>query len=98
MRAVANPSPRLPPVTMTFCIGHYRPRRNGAASGSGSATLGRVDPTPSNPCRLSAALAGLFAAGAVAAELRGPGDPALLLPPEGRVIGQAVPKRRREFA
>ena len=32
---MASPSPRLPPVTMTFCIGHYQPCRNPAASGRG---------------------------------------------------------------
>lgn len=53
---------------------------------------------PLNPARLSTDLAGLFPAGAVAAELRGAGDAALLLPAEARRLGQAVPKRVREFA
>ena len=34
---MASPSPRLAPVTMTFCIGHYRPCRKPAAR-AGSST------------------------------------------------------------
>jgi 4'-phosphopantetheinyl transferase EntD len=51
-----------------------------------------------NPATLSARLGSLFPPGTVAAELRGPGDPALLLPAEAVHMGRAVPKRVREFA
>jgi len=40
----------------------------------------------------------LFPPGAVAAELREPGDPQLLLPAEAMYVRRAVPKRVREFA
>jgi 4'-phosphopantetheinyl transferase EntD len=51
-----------------------------------------------NPATLSAHLGGLFPPGTVAAELRGPGDPELLLPAEAAHMGRAVPKRAQEFA
>jgi 4'-phosphopantetheinyl transferase EntD len=51
-----------------------------------------------NPAILSTALGGLFPPGAVAAELRGQGDPLLLLSAEAMYVGRAVPKRVREFA
>ncbi|MHB8478474.1 MAG: 4'-phosphopantetheinyl transferase family protein [Steroidobacteraceae bacterium] len=51
-----------------------------------------------NPANLSPLLNGLFPAGVVAADLREPGDPALLLPAEARYLGRAIPKRAREFA
>src|ERR1700720_856307 len=51
-----------------------------------------------NPATLSPPLSGLFPAGVVAADLREPGDPALLLPAEARYLGRAIPKRAREFA
>jgi len=47
---------------------------------------------------MSKALAGLFPAGAVVAELREPGDVSLLLPAEAECLGRAVPRRAREFA
>lgn len=51
-----------------------------------------------NPAILSPRLAALFPPSAVAAQLREPGDPALLLPEEAAHLGRAVPKRVREFA
>jgi 4'-phosphopantetheinyl transferase EntD len=51
-----------------------------------------------NPANLSPALSRLYPPGVVAADLRGPGDPALLLPAETKYLGRAVPKRVREFA
>jgi 4'-phosphopantetheinyl transferase EntD len=51
-----------------------------------------------NPARLSSSLDSLFPPGTVAAELRGPGDPELLLPAEAVFVGRAVPKRVQEFA
>ena len=51
-----------------------------------------------NPANLSPLISSLFPAGVVAADLREPGDPALLLPAEARYLGRAVPKRAREFA
>lgn len=51
-----------------------------------------------NPAVLSASLASLFPPGALAAELRTPGDPALLLPEEVPFLGRAVPARAQEFA
>jgi 4'-phosphopantetheinyl transferase EntD len=51
-----------------------------------------------NPARLSASLAALFPPGAVVAELREAGDPALLLPAEAQFLGRAVPQRVAEFA
>jgi len=51
-----------------------------------------------NPAMLSATVGTLFPACAVAAELREPGDPTLLLPEEAVFLGRAVPKRVREFA
>jgi len=40
----------------------------------------------------------LFPPGALAAELREPGDPALLCPAEAKYLGKAVAKRAQEFA
>jgi 4'-phosphopantetheinyl transferase EntD len=52
-----------------------------------------------NPAVLCDAVRELFPDGAVAAELREPGDPALLLPAEADCLTSgAVQKRRREFA
>jgi 4'-phosphopantetheinyl transferase EntD len=51
-----------------------------------------------NPALLSPLLTGLFPAGAVGAELRETGDPALLLPEEAASMWSAIPKRRHEFA
>jgi 4'-phosphopantetheinyl transferase EntD len=51
-----------------------------------------------NPSILSPLLASLFPAGVVVAELRKPGDPALLLPAESAHLGRAVAKRVQEFA
>jgi 4'-phosphopantetheinyl transferase EntD len=51
-----------------------------------------------NPAVLSSMLSGLFPPGALAAELRTPGDPALLLPEEAPFLGRAVLKRAQEFA
>jgi 4'-phosphopantetheinyl transferase EntD len=51
-----------------------------------------------NPAHLSSCLGALFPAGVIAAELRGPGDPALLMPEEAANLGRAVPQRVREFA
>ena len=51
------------------------------------------------PATISPDLAAqLFPPGVVAAELREPGDPALLLPEESQFLGRAVPKRVQEFA
>jgi len=43
-------------------------------------------------------LTALFPPGVLAAELREPGDPSLLLPAEARFLGKAVLKRVQEFA
>jgi 4'-phosphopantetheinyl transferase EntD len=51
-----------------------------------------------NPATLSTELASLFPPGVVAAELRGAGDPGLLLPAEAAHLGRAVSKRVQEFA
>jgi 4'-phosphopantetheinyl transferase EntD len=51
-----------------------------------------------NPPTLSSRLGSLFPPGPVAAELRGPGDPTLLLTAEAVYVGRAVPKRVQEFA
>lgn len=51
-----------------------------------------------NPAILSVTLSRLFPPGAVAAELRDPGDAKLLLPAEANCLGRAVPKRIQEFA
>jgi 4'-phosphopantetheinyl transferase EntD len=51
-----------------------------------------------NPAKLSSDLGALFPLGAVAADLRGPGDPALLLPEEAAHLGRSVPARVKEFA
>jgi 4'-phosphopantetheinyl transferase EntD len=51
-----------------------------------------------NPATLSAHLGSLFPPGAVAADLREPGDPELLLPAEAMYLGRAVQKRVQEFA
>jgi 4'-phosphopantetheinyl transferase EntD len=51
-----------------------------------------------NPANLSPTLSGLLPSGVIAAELRAPGDPALLLAAEAKYLGRAVPKRAREFA
>jgi 4'-phosphopantetheinyl transferase EntD len=51
-----------------------------------------------NPAALSTPLGTLFPAGAVAADLRGPGNPDLLLAGEAIYVGRAVPKRVQEFA
>jgi 4'-phosphopantetheinyl transferase EntD len=51
-----------------------------------------------NPASLSTHLGSLFPPGAVAADLREPGDPELLLPAEAIYVGRAVRKRVQEFA
>jgi enterobactin synthetase component D / holo-[acyl-carrier protein] synthase len=51
-----------------------------------------------NPATLSTRLANLFPPGAVAADLRAPGDPLLLLPAEAPHVARAVHKRVQEFA
>ena len=51
-----------------------------------------------NPAILSTRLGSLFPPGAVAADLRGPGDPDLLPAAEALYVGRAVPKRVQEFA
>ena len=51
-----------------------------------------------NPAVLSPDLLGLFPEGVVAAELRVPGDPSMLLPAEAADLRRAVPKRAQEFA
>src|SRR5216683_504111 len=51
-----------------------------------------------NPAILSTHLGALFPPGAVAADLREPGDPELLLPAETVYVERAVPKRVQEFA
>jgi 4'-phosphopantetheinyl transferase EntD len=51
-----------------------------------------------NPAKLSPSLSSLFPPGALAAELREPGDPSLLLPAEAQYLGKAVLKRVQEFA
>lgn len=51
-----------------------------------------------NPATLSGRFRGLFPPGVIAAELREPGDPKLLLPAEAGYLGRAVPKRMQEFA
>jgi 4'-phosphopantetheinyl transferase EntD len=48
--------------------------------------------------RLSSGLRELFPQGALAAELRGAGDPSALYPDEARHVQRAVPKRLEEFA
>ena len=53
--------------------------------------------TDHNPAVLSASLGRLFPAGALVAELRVPGDPALLYLEEAVHLGRAVPKRVQEF-
>jgi 4'-phosphopantetheinyl transferase EntD len=52
----------------------------------------------SSPAQLSRNLSRLFAADARVAELRGPGDPRLLLPAEAQFLGRSVAKRAQEFA
>src|SRR5271169_2601616 len=51
-----------------------------------------------NPARLSPSVGSLFRSGALAAELRAPGDPSLLLPAEAQALSKAVLKRVQEFA
>jgi 4'-phosphopantetheinyl transferase EntD len=53
---------------------------------------------PPNPARLSPAIARLFPPGVIAAEMREPGEAALLYPSEAAQVSRAVPKRVREFA
>jgi len=50
-----------------------------------------------NPAVLSTSLGALFPPGAVAADLRGPGNPDQLLAAEAMYVGRAVPKRVQEF-
>jgi 4'-phosphopantetheinyl transferase EntD len=51
-----------------------------------------------NPAQVSARLGSLFPSGAVVAELRGPGDPDLLLATEAAHLERAVPVRWQQFA
>jgi 4'-phosphopantetheinyl transferase EntD len=55
-------------------------------------------PTAPNPAQPSALVESLFPPGVAAAELRAPGNPALLDPDEALSVARAVPKRVREFA
>ena len=57
-----------------------------------------VGSTPPNPAQPSALVESLFPPGVAAAELRAPGDPALLDPEEALIVARAVPKRVGEFA
>jgi 4'-phosphopantetheinyl transferase EntD len=50
------------------------------------------------PAALSQALSKLFPPGAIAADLRAPGEPELLLPAEAKALRGMVPKRAREYA
>jgi 4'-phosphopantetheinyl transferase EntD len=54
--------------------------------------------TAPNPAQPSALVESLFPPGVAAAELRAPGDPALLDPEEALIVARAVPKRVGEFA
>jgi 4'-phosphopantetheinyl transferase EntD len=54
--------------------------------------------TTVNPAVLSTTIQSLFPSGVVAAELRVPGEAALLLPEEAVSVANAVPKRIQEFA
>jgi 4'-phosphopantetheinyl transferase EntD len=63
-----------------------------------SSTQSRQGSTAPNPARLSALVESLFPPGVAAAELRAPGDPALLDPEEALIVARAVPKRAGEFA
>jgi 4'-phosphopantetheinyl transferase EntD len=51
-----------------------------------------------NPAGLSTILSGLIVPDAIVAELRQPGDPALLMPEEAEFLGRAVAARVQEFA
>ncbi|MBI3544980.1 MAG: 4'-phosphopantetheinyl transferase superfamily protein [Gammaproteobacteria bacterium] len=51
-----------------------------------------------NPARISPLVASVFPAGVTAAELRLPGDPALLFPAETLNLTSAVPRRIQEFS
>jgi enterobactin synthetase component D / holo-[acyl-carrier protein] synthase len=51
-----------------------------------------------NPATLSTSLTRLFPPGAVAAVLRGQGDPLLLLPAEAEHVQRAAPRRVQDFA
>ena len=55
-------------------------------------------PTAPNPAQPSGLVESLFPPGVAAAELRAPGDPALLDPVEASSVAGAVPKRLGEFA
>jgi 4'-phosphopantetheinyl transferase EntD len=60
----------------------------------------QIPPTldPTAPATLSTTFAALFPTGVVAAEMRVPGDAALLYPEEAESVAKAVPKRIQEFA
>jgi 4'-phosphopantetheinyl transferase EntD len=58
----------------------------------------RVPIITANPANLSVSVRSLFPLGSLAAELRGPGDPAALFPDEAQCLRGAVPKRAQEFA
>jgi 4'-phosphopantetheinyl transferase EntD len=51
-----------------------------------------------NPAILTSRLRALFPQGALAAEMRAPGDPTALFPEEAQHLGAAVQKRLQEFA
>jgi len=75
------------------------PQSSGKTRPSFCQTLDMLHGVAMNPASLSPTLSRLFPAGAVAAELRCPGDPALLLPEEAKYLSRtAVPKRVQEFA
>jgi len=63
-----------------------------------SSTQSRQGSAAPNPAQRSALVESLFPPGAAAAELRAPGDPALLDPEEALSVARAVPKRVGEFA
>jgi 4'-phosphopantetheinyl transferase EntD len=56
------------------------------------------DPAPTAGPTVSTLIESLCPPGVVAAELRGPGNPALLHPEEAQHIGRAIAKRAQEFA
>jgi 4'-phosphopantetheinyl transferase EntD len=93
-RMIAGPRKRIPQIVHRSLSSTRQSSGKRPARG----VLWHAVAMPENPAVLSAMLGSLFPEGALAAELRMPGDPALLLPAEAQFLGRAVLTRAQEFA
>lgn len=80
-----------------MCVAAIEGKLTNSRQGQLTAKVSTASHYPPNPARLSPALQALFPPGVMVAEMREPGDVALLLPGEADTLARAVPKRIGEF-